>query len=200
MNATYLTFAAAVALLIASPGPVVALVVADARRVWPLWTILGGVLSAQLLIICALLLIYLALDISPQLIQWGQVIGGLYLIWLGSDGLCGGTAEGVTTRRSEAHYFWRALAVGLSNPKDILFFLAFLPGFIIPGEPFAPQAAVLVLIWAAIDVSILLTYGLLSHRISGNRRIEQLLDVLPNYFLLGLGLVSCSLGISRLLQ
>ncbi|MCF7201031.1 LysE family translocator [Pseudomonas oligotrophica] len=200
MNATYLTFAAAVALLIASPGPVVALVVADARRVWPLWTILGGVLSAQLLIICALLLIYLALDISPLLIQWGQVIGGLYLIWLGSDGLCGGTAEGVTTRRSEAHYFWRALAVGLSNPKDILFFLAFLPGFIIPGEPFAPQAAVLVLIWAAIDVSILLTYGLLSHRISGNRRIEQLLDVLPNYFLLGLGLVSCSLGISRLLQ
>ena len=200
MNATYLTFAAAVALLIASPGPVVALVVADARRVWPLWTILGGVLSAQLLIICALLLIYLALDISPLLIQWGQVIGGLYLIWLGSDGLCGGTAEGVTTRRSEAHYFWRALAVGLSNPKDILFFLAFLPGFIIPGEPFAPQAAVLVLIWAAIDVSILLTYGLLSHRISGNRRIEQLLDVLPNYFLLGLGLASCSLGISRLLQ
>ncbi len=41
MNATYLAFAAAVALLIASPGPVVALVVADARRAWPLWTILG---------------------------------------------------------------------------------------------------------------------------------------------------------------
>ena len=32
MTATYLAFAAAVALLIASPGPVVALVVADARR------------------------------------------------------------------------------------------------------------------------------------------------------------------------
>ncbi|HAF91166.1 MAG TPA: lysine transporter LysE, partial [Pseudomonas sp.] len=29
---------------------------------------------------------------------------------------------------------------------------------------------------------------------------QQLLDVLPNYFLLGLGLISCSLGITRLLH
>ena len=35
MNATYLAFAAAITLLIASPGPVVALVIADARRSWP---------------------------------------------------------------------------------------------------------------------------------------------------------------------
>ncbi|HAO73961.1 MAG TPA: lysine transporter LysE, partial [Pseudomonas sp.] len=26
------------------------------------------------------------------------------------------------------------------------------------------------------------------------------LDILPNYFLIGLGLVSCTLGLSRLLQ
>jgi len=200
MNATYLAFAAAVALLIASPGPVVALVVADARRAWPLWTILGGVLSAQLLLICALLMIYLAMDIEPVVVEWGQVIGGLYLIWLGCDGLCGGGSEAAATERGDSHYFWRALAVGLSNPKDILFFLAFLPGFILPAEPFAPQAAMLIVIWAVIDISILIAYGLLSRQISGSRRIQQLLDVLPNYFLLGLGLISCSLGITRLLH
>ena len=80
MNATYLAFAAAVALLIASPGPVVALVVADARRSWPAWTILGGVLSAQMLLIAALMVIYLALDLKPVILEWGQVLGGLYLI------------------------------------------------------------------------------------------------------------------------
>ena len=58
----------------------------------------------------------------------------------------------------------------------------------------------LIIIWAVIDISILIAYGLLSRQISGSRRIQQLLDVLPNYFLLGLGLISCSLGITRLLH
>ncbi|MCQ4325334.1 lysine transporter LysE [Stutzerimonas stutzeri] len=199
MNATYLAFAAAVALLIASPGPVVALVVADARRRWPLWTILGGVVSAQVLMVAALAMIYLALDLEPVVLEAGQVLGGLYLIWLGCDGLCGGASEAAPPRRRESHYFWRAMAVGLSNPKDILFFLAFLPGFILPAQPFAPQATALIAIWAAIDLSILLAYSLLSRRLSGAGRLQRLLDILPNFFLLGLGLVSCALGLSRLL-
>ena len=52
---TYLSFALAITLLIASPGPVVALVLADGRGTWPTWTILGGILSAQILLACALL-------------------------------------------------------------------------------------------------------------------------------------------------
>ncbi|MCW3147429.1 LysE family transporter [Stutzerimonas stutzeri] len=200
MNATYLAFAAAVALLIASPGPVVALVVADARRVWPLWTILGGVLSAQVLMLAALLAIYLALDLEPVILEWGQVLGGLYLIWLGADGLCGGGSEYGRPRKSHAHHFWRAMAVGLSNPKDILFFLAFLPGFILPGQPFAPQALALIAIWAVIDLSVLLAYSLLSRRLTGTGLLQRLLDVLPSYFLVGLGLTSCCLGVLRMLQ
>lgn len=200
MNATYLAFAAAVALLIASPGPVVALVVADARRSWPAWTILGGVISAQLLLVAALVLIYLALDLEPVILEWGQVLGGLYLIWLGADGLCGGGDEATNLPRSEAHYFWRAMAVGLSNPKDILFFLAFLPGFILPAQPFAPQAAALIAIWALVDVSILITYSLLSRHLSSHERLQRVLDLLPSFFLLALGLVSCGMGITSLVN
>ena len=88
--------------------------VADARRRWPLWTILGGAVSAQILMIAALVMIYLALDLDPLVLEAGQILGGLYLIWLGCDGLCGGGGETTTPRRSEAHYFWRAMAVGLS--------------------------------------------------------------------------------------
>lgn len=200
MNATYLAFAAAVALLIASPGPVVALVIADARRSWPAWTILGGVLSAQLLLIAALVLIYLALDLEPIILEWGQVLGGLYLIWLGADGLCGGNDAKQHLPRSHVHYFWRAMAVGLSNPKDILFFLAFLPGFILPAQPFAPQAAALIVIWALVDVTILIAYSLVSRKLSSHDRLQQLLDLLPNFFLLALGLVSCGMGITSLVN
>lgn len=200
MIATYLAFAAAVALLIASPGPVVALVIADARHTWPLWTILGGVLSAQVLLVGALLMIYLALDLNPAVLNWGQILGGLYLIWLGADGLCGVADEARTIQRTESNYFWRAMAVGLSNPKDILFFLAFLPGFILPTQPFGSQALALIVIWGVIDLSILLAYSLLSRHIAAYSGVQRLLDLLPSVFLLGLGLISCLLGMSRMLN
>jgi len=123
MNATYLSFAGAVALLIASPGPIVALVIADARRAWPAWTIAGGVISAQLLLVLALIAIYMTLDINPAALNWGQVLGGVYLTWLGVKTLGRRSKLGAEAPRN-AHGFWRAMGVGLSNPKDILFFLA----------------------------------------------------------------------------
>lgn len=199
MTSIYFGFAAAVTVLIASPGPVVALVVADARQRWPLWTILGGVISALILLVAALLLIHLALGLEPFVLEWGQVLGGLYLIWLGASGLCG-DGEGAPQQRSEAHYFRRALIVGLSNPKDILFFLAFLPAFILPTEPFAAQATMLIVIWVSIDLSILLAYSLLSRRLSGSQGMQKLLHILPNVCLLGLGLTSCAMGIANLVS
>lgn len=92
------------------------------------------------------------------------------------------------------------MAVGLSNPKDILFFLAFLPGFILPAQPFAPQAAALIVIWALVDVTILIAYSLVSRKLSSHERLQQLLDLLPNFFLLALGLVSCGMGITSLVN
>lgn len=198
MSATYLSFAVAVFLLIASPGPIVALVIADARRAWPAWTIVGGVISAQLLLVSALIAIYLTLDINPAVLDWGQVLGGMYLAWLGVKTL-GSSSESIAVPPRDAHCFWRAMGVGLSNPKDILFFLAFLPGFILPSEPFTPQAVALIVIWAVIDISILITYSLLSRRMVTIRKAQRLLDLAPGYFLLAIGLLSFTLGLSRIL-
>jgi threonine/homoserine/homoserine lactone efflux protein len=199
MTSAYLGFAAAVVVLIASPGPVVALVVADARHQWPLWTILGGVISALILLVAALLLIQLALGLEPFILEWGQVLGGLYLIWLGASGLCDG-GKVAPRQRSETNQFWQALVVGLSNPKDILFFLAFLPTFILPTQPFATQATTLIAIWVSIDLSILLAYSLLSRRLSSSPGMQQLLHILPNLCLLGLGLTSCLMGLATLMD
>ncbi len=198
MSATYLSFAVAVVLLIASPGPIVALVIADARRAWPAWTIVGGVISAQLLLVSALIAIYLTLDINPAVLDWGQVLGGMYLTWLGVKTL-GSSSESRAVPPRDAHCFWRAMGVGLSNPKDILFFLAFLPGFILPSAPFTPQAVALMVIWVVIDISILITYSLLSRRMVTIRKAQRLLDLAPGYFLLAIGLLSFTLGLGRIL-
>ena len=50
------------------------------------------------------------------------------------------------------------------------------------------------MIWLVIDLSILLAYSLLSRRLAGEGLVQRLLDILPNYFLIGLGLVSCTRG------
>jgi threonine/homoserine/homoserine lactone efflux protein len=40
-------------------------------------------------------------------------------------------------------YFWRGFLVALSNPKTIAFFTAFLPQFVDPSLPVAPQLALM---------------------------------------------------------
>ncbi|WP_028240065.1 LysE family translocator [Stutzerimonas azotifigens] len=198
MITTYIAFAAAITLLIASPGPVVALVMSDSRRRWPGRTILGGVLSAQILLVTALVLIYLALDIDPAVLHAGQVLGGVYLAWLGYNALLDEDDGEMRIGERPNAYFWRALKVGLSNPKDILFFLAFLPSFILPVEPFFQQALTLLLIWGAIDLSILVCYSLLSRRVMASRFGRLALGHAPGYILIALGLLSCVSGLQRL--
>ncbi|HTO20023.1 MAG TPA: LysE family translocator [Pseudomonas sp.] len=199
MSATYLTFAGAVTLLIASPGPVVALVIADARRGGLWWTLLGGVLSAQVLMVGALVMIAMALQVHPGVLSWGQVLGGGYLLWLGLDALrAAPESPGECTDQPAVRRFWKALAVGLSNPKDILFFLAFLPGFIRVGAPFMQQALILLLIWVAIDLAVLLSYGLLFQRLAGHPQVDRWLRQLPGYVLIGFGGLALSVGLQRL--
>ena len=59
--------------------------------------------------------------------------------------------------------FWRAFGLGASNPKDILFFAAFLPQFLSADRPFLPQLLVMILTWAVLDLCCKLAYGLGAH-------------------------------------
>ena len=59
--------------------------------------------------------------------------------------------------------FGRAFVLGASNPKDILFFAAFLPQFLNAGQPFLPQLMVMIATWTVLDLLCKLTYGLGAH-------------------------------------
>ena len=96
--------------------------------------------------------------------------------------------------------FRRALLVGLSNPKGLLFFSAFVPQFVRPEQPVAEQYLVLAVVSALVDCLMMSLYAVggrramarFSARVMGwvNRSCAGLLAVLA----LGVGLYRRSEG------
>ncbi len=96
---------------------------------------------------------------SPFAFTLLRIAGGLYLVWLGVQALRskGGArvADAVAQDQSLSALFLRGMLANAINPKVVLFFLSFLPQFVVPsqgavgwqmaalGIPFTVQAAVL---------------------------------------------------------
>jgi threonine/homoserine/homoserine lactone efflux protein len=88
---------------------------------------------------------------NPILFQVLQWFGAAYLCWMGLQLLRApiSTAAAAETTRSAQTYFRQALMVSLTNPKVILFFVAFFPLFI------QPQASALTLVVMMAHVTLL---------------------------------------------
>ncbi|MBN9223822.1 MAG: lysine transporter LysE [Microbacterium sp. SCN 70-27] len=67
--------------------------------------------------------------------------------------------------------FRRGLWVNLLNPKAIVFFLAFLPQFIRPGEPLLPQYAVVAVTVVTVDIAVM--WGFFAVAAHGFRRFTR---------------------------
>ena len=116
---------------------------------------LSGLLLAELL--WSVLALSLALgtrQVSPTLFQTLQVVGGLFLIWLGLGVLCdnadrsGGREETYGQVKCAAQGVW----VGLANPLALMFFLSLFPGFVAEDAD-ATDPAVIVFYASAVLVS-----------------------------------------------
>ena len=71
-----------------------------------------------------------------DLIRW---IGVAYLLWLALQALRSGALPSAAPPGGSARAFRAALVVNLTNPKVILFVLAFIPQFVDPARPVLPQ-------------------------------------------------------------
>ncbi|WP_439608043.1 LysE family translocator [Hydrogenophaga sp.] len=84
-------------------------------------------------------------------IKWA---GGLYLIYLGTKLLRAGISSAELAAPPAPQSRWRLFAntylVTALNPKGIVFFVAFLPQFISPSVPVAPQLWVLAVTFVAL--------------------------------------------------
>jgi len=197
MLSLYFTFAISITLLIASPGPVISLVISDAKQGWPTGTIWGGALSAVLLLAISLIVIHFALVINETILDWGRVAGGVYLAYLGFS-ILRSKVQIETTTSHHKDCFWRTMKVGLSNPKDILFFLAFLPSFIMTEQSFLQQSLYFLAIWAVIDMLIMVAYAGVATQLFRYHKSQIVLYYLPGVFMMLVGSASVYLGASSL--
>jgi threonine/homoserine/homoserine lactone efflux protein len=91
-----------------------------------------------------------------------KLVGAAYVVWLGiqairhrADARLTMTAAEPETRGSASSWrsVWTGVLVGVTNPKTIVFFAAFLPQFIDPGAPAAPQLLMLGAVFGVLAVA-----------------------------------------------
>jgi len=146
----WLAFVGASIALLAIPGPVVMLLlgyVLGYGRGAAAAAVPGVILGDFTAMTLSLLGAGAVLSASATLFTALKIAGAAYLVWLGirlwrreADPL---TAGKPTAGHSRKRAFRDAFVVTALNPKDIVFFVAFLPQFISPAEPILPQIVVI---------------------------------------------------------
>ncbi|MCB1391231.1 MAG: LysE family transporter, partial [Rhodobacteraceae bacterium] len=148
----WLAFVAASVVLLLIPGPTVLLILSYAlsqgRRV-ALATVAGVTLGDFLAMSASLAGLGALVVASATLFTVLKWVGAVYLVYLGVQlwRSAGGAALGALTetRALPARtVFGHAAVVTALNPKSIAFFIAFVPQFVNPSAPLAPQFAILV--------------------------------------------------------
>lgn len=167
---TWLLFSSAALIVILIPGPLSLLMVSNSlnyglRRSLPAF--LGGVSASICLLSASALGLGALLLASEKLFSALKIIGALYLFylawqsWLESRHAARpANAEEQPVNPSFGAMFWKAFGLGASNPKDILFFAAFLPQFLSAERPLLTQLLIMIATWAVLDLGCKLFYGL----------------------------------------
>ncbi|KFB77028.1 MAG: LysE family translocator [Candidatus Accumulibacter phosphatis] len=132
----YESFVAAILVFQLIPGPgTLAILNATARNgiTAGLGAVLGTLLGDMAYMIAAIVGLAAVMKANPALFQGLQWFGVAYLGWMGLQLLrqpVSSDNSSPETRKSAWVYFRQAFTVGLTNPKVVLFFVAFFPLFL----------------------------------------------------------------------
>ena len=171
------TYALTVLLLIATPGPVVALIVNTAAASGSrkaIFTAVGTNWASLVLIGAAAWIILTSAAIDKTWLSAMSLLGCLFIGYIA----VGTLREALTAPASEAPAepakpgrggLLQGFMVGISNPKDIIFFIAFFPQFIQITESFGKSMVVLSLLWVVIDFAVLSLYIFAIGKIASQR-------------------------------
>ncbi|AIA08432.1 lysine exporter protein (LysE/YggA) [Streptomyces noursei] len=133
-----LAFSAMSFLLIVIPGPSVLFVIgralAQGRRA-ALTTVAGNTLGAYLLVVAVALGVGSVVERSAIVFTALKLLGAGYLVYLGiravrQRGTLQATFAGEGPAYGGLRTLWEGFAVGIANPKTIVFFAAVLPQFV----------------------------------------------------------------------
>lgn len=132
----YASFLIAVLVFQLVPGPgTIAILNATARNGVGagFGAVLGTLLGDFIFMVAAVLGLAAVMQANPILFEGLQWFGAAYLVWMGIQLLrtrFADASDAPEPRRSGWIYFRQACAVSLTNPKVILFFVAFFPLFL----------------------------------------------------------------------
>lgn len=195
----WLAFVGATTLLLIIPGPTVLLVVSYAlgqglRTALPMaiGVALGDftAMSLSLLGLGALLATSAGLFVA---LKWA---GAAYLIWLGIKLWRAGGSMDVAPRHdasSALRMVGHSWIVTALNPKSITFFVAFLPQFLDPAQPFWPQVLVFEATFLVLAFCNALAYAMLASRartLVANQRAISLFNRTGGGLLVGAGVAT----------
>ena len=186
--AHWVTFVAAVILLEISPGPDMAFYLGHTVRggirngMTALSGVWFGVFGHILLAVSGLSAILAASATAFSVVKW---VGVLYLVWLGIQSLrsTGGAfdEDAALPQVSRWRIFRQGALIDLLNPKVALFFLAFLPQFVVPGSgPIWAQllfhGIVLMVVSVIIQPPIVLLSGVVTRKLRSSNALAKWLD------------------------
>ncbi|KUZ03765.1 amino acid transporter [Burkholderia territorii] len=170
---TLLIFAAVAFVGIATPGPTVLLALTNGSRYGvrrAAYGFVGAMLSDFVLIVAVALGLGALLMASAfwfSVVKW---LGAAYLAYVGirlltsKGSLDVAVAHDGTTHGRNASIFAKSFLTAVTNPKGYLFFSAFLPQFLDPSAPLAPQYVALAVTFALLDGAVMFGYALLGAR------------------------------------
>lgn len=195
----WVTFLAAAVLLNLSPGPDIAFILGQTLRngrrhgIAAMMGIWSGAALHVVMAAVGLSAILATSAVAFSIVKW---IGAAYLIWLGikmllSRGDSFISSEGGSHQRLHSIY-WQGVLVSALNPKVAIFFLAFLPQFVVEGAgPASAQlllhGTLIIVVAACIEPPLVLLGAKLGAFLRQNQRIGLWMDR-------GLGALFVALG------
>lgn len=197
----WLAFVAASAIMLAIPGPTILLVISYALghgRKASTATVTGVALGDFTAMTASMLGLGALLATSAALFSGLKWIGAAYLIYLGIKlwrSPVGDAADGskVTGRERPLKIFLHAYIVTALNPKSIVFFVAFLPQFLVPTLPFWPQVLIFEVTFLVLATVNAALYGLLASAARNTirkPRVQRIVNRTGGGLLVGAGLIT----------
>ena len=193
----YPSFIAAIVIFQLIPGPgTLAILNATARNGIRagLGAVLGTLVGDFAYMVAAVVGLAAVMNANPLLFAALQWFGAAYLVWMGVR-LLRTRAEAVDApaaeRKSGWVYFRQALAVSLTNPKVVLFFVAFFPLFLRRESSSVTLAAMMVhvtLISFAYQAGLVLLGNAVARRLARLASARRIATRLAGVALVGFGI------------
>lgn len=143
------------------------------------------------------------LEASASVLTVLRFAGAAYLVYLGIQRWRTAEAPPAAPRAALARVFAQGFVTQILNPKVAVFFVAFLPQFLNPSLPIAPQVAVLGAVYLAVAVSVDVTYVLTTSAVSvrwlGSLRARRRTGRFAAITYVALGVAAAAVGAEKVL-